>query len=139
MGGPWRLIGATIAVALLGAGVWLLRDATMSTHEPVSPDSRLSVAVDAELRRSEGGQTLLEMVTGKVLMCRLEVRDSDPVGGVEPVRGTPGRFRFVLQPTLDRTDRIQFRGCLEDWNLDHILVDVVDMHDVVDTHDVADG
>ena len=129
MGTPARILAAVVALALLGTGVWLLRDATMSTHSPVPSGSQLAVVIDADTRRAEGGQTLREMATGKVLMCRLEIRDSDPVSGLEPLP-QPGRFRFTLEPTLDDTDRKQFRGCLEDWNLDHILVDVVDMGDV---------
>lgn len=129
MGKSARVIGAVVAVAIVAGGVWLLRGATMSTHSPVPAGSQLAVVIDAETRRAEGGQSLQEMASGKVLMCRLEVRDSDPVAGLERLP-EPGRFRFVLQPTLDDTDRKQFRGCLEDWNLDHVLVDVVEMHDV---------
>lgn len=130
MGSRTQIVLAVVAVALLGIGVWGLRDATISTHDPVPTSSRLAVVIDAETKRSEGGQNLHEMATGKVLMCRLEVRDADPVSGLEQVEGEPGRFRFVLQPTLDDSDRTQFRGCLEDWNLDHILIDVVGMHDL---------
>lgn len=125
-----RVIGALLGVSLLGIGVWVLRDATISTHDPVPESSRLAVVIDAETKRSEGGQNVREMATGKVLMCRLEVRDADPISALEQVDGEPGRFRFVLQPTLDDSDRTQLRGCLEDWNLDHILIDVVRMHDL---------
>ncbi len=36
-----------------------------------------------------------------------------------------GRYRVVLEPDLDQTDRRQLRGCIEDWTIDHLLVDVV--------------
>lgn len=125
---PARAVVALVVVALLGAGVWQLRSATMSTHVTVDPDSRLAVTLEAESHMSETGQSLREMVTAKVGMCRLEVRAADPVG--PPEAGPDGRFRFALQPTLDDTDRVQFRGCLEDWNVDHLLLDVVEMRDV---------
>ncbi|HEY8058449.1 MAG TPA: hypothetical protein VID94_06845, partial [Acidimicrobiales bacterium] len=34
-------------------------------------------------------------------------------------------YRAVLQPAMDQTNRRQFRGCLEDWTLDQLLVDEV--------------
>ena len=38
-------------------------------------------------------------------------------------------YRAVLQPAMDQTNRRQFRGCLEDWTLDQLLVDVVAFED----------
>jgi hypothetical protein len=100
----------------------------MSTHVRMAPDSQLAVTVDADSHGSEPGQSLRDMVAAKVSVCRLEVGASDRVGPLE--RGADGRFRFVLQPSLDDTDRTQFRGCMEDWNVDHLLVDVIEMRDV---------
>lgn len=128
MGTPLRIVITLAVLVLVGGGVWQLRSATMSTHVDMPPESQLAVTVDAETRQSESGQSLADMVMGKVLMCRLEVVTSDPVGPLVPQ--ADGRFRFVLQPSLDDTDRIQFRGCLEDWNVDHLLLDVVEMRDV---------
>lgn len=128
MGVPARIVVALVALVLLGGGVWQLRSATMSTHVPIDPSSQLAVTVEAESNQSETGQSLLEMVTAKVAVCRLEVRTADRVGSFES--GPEGRFSFVLQPGLDETDRVQFRGCLEDWNVDHLLLDVVEMRDV---------
>lgn len=125
---PVRVLVALVVVALIGGGIWQLRSETMSTHVQMPPDSRLAVTVDAESHGSEPGQSLLEMVSAKVAVCRLEVGTSDPVGALEP--GPDGRFRFVLQPSLDSTDRVQFRGCMEDWNVDHLLIDVVEMREV---------
>jgi hypothetical protein len=123
-----RIAVALVALALVGGSVWQLRSATMSRHVVMDPDSRLSVTLDAELRRSETGRSLDAMVTAKASMCRLEVATS--VGQLQG--GSDGRFRLVLQPSLDDTDRVQFRGCMEDWNVDHLLVDVVQMREVAD-------
>lgn len=128
MGAPLRVAVALVVLALLGGGVWQLRSATMSTHTDVDPGSQLAVTVAAEARQSETGQSLLDMVTAKVLTCRLEVRASEPIGPLEPE--ADGRFRFALQPSLDDTDRLQFRGCMEDWNVDHVLIDVLEMREV---------
>jgi hypothetical protein len=116
-----RWMITALAAAALVAGVVVLRDATLSTHQPVPDDSRLAVVVEARIRGGERGQTLEEMTEAQLLACRLEVT-TDPVGPLEPLGD--GRFRLVLQPSLDDTDRRQFRGCLEDWAIDHFQLDV---------------
>lgn len=123
-----RSVVALIAMGALGVGVLALRDATMSVHTSQDPDSRLEVILEAELRNGETGQTLEEYTWAKVLACRTEIAYSDPVGPLEPVaRGDEARFRLVLQPSLDDTDRKQFRGCMEDWTIDHLEVGVHSM------------
>ena len=115
------LLGAA-GLALGVLAVVALREATLSTHEPVEPSSSVVLIVHARTEGAERGQTLDEMVQALVLMCRLEVT-ADIEG---PIRDEgDGRFRTVLQPALDHTDRRQLRGCLEDWTIDHLLVDVV--------------
>jgi hypothetical protein len=104
------------------AGVLALREATLSTHEPLQPGSTTEVSFDAATRSGERDQALAEMVGALVLTCRLEV-SSDLVGDVEAVG--PDRFRAVLTPALDDTNRRQFQGCLEDWTVDHLQTDEV--------------
>lgn len=104
--------------------VFALREATLSTHHAVAPDSTIEVIVEAESRGAERGQSLGEMVEAQLLTCRLEVT-SDLLGPVEHQGG--GRFRAVLSPTLDQTDKRQFRGCMEDWVIDHVRIDVVSL------------
>ena len=104
------------------AGVLALREATLSTHEPLEPGSTTEVRFDAATRSGERDQGLAEMVDALVLACRLEV-SSDLVGDVEAVG--PDRFRAVLTPALDDTNRRQFQGCLEDWTVDHLQTDEV--------------
>ena len=38
---------------------------------------------------------------------------------------SPQRSRLV--PGLDETNRRQFRGCVEDFMIDHLQIDVIDM------------
>ena len=125
-----RVIAALLAAIGLGAAVWYLRDATMSTHTVRHPDSQLVMVLDADVHRSEPGQTLEEHLRAKVLYCRTEVGYSDPVDPPERVDGDEGTFRVVLQPSLDDTDMRQFRGCMEDWNMDQLQVDVREMVDI---------
>jgi hypothetical protein len=35
----------------------------------------------------------------------------------------------VLRPSLDDSDRRQFQGCLDDWRVDGVLLDVESMVD----------
>jgi hypothetical protein len=119
---------AAVAGLFLGAvGMLALRDATLSTHEHVRPDSQLELVMDVRSHGGEHGQTVAEMSAALVLNCRLEV-SSDPVGPIEDLGN--GRFRAVLTPALDTADRRQFRGCLEDWTFDQVRVDVVHLADL---------
>jgi hypothetical protein len=112
------LVGGVLAVGTL-------REATLSTHQPVPPGSQVELVVSAETRGGEPGQSLAEMVESQIVSCRLEVT-SDMVGDVEPV-GDGRTFRAVLSPAMDETNRRQFRGCLEDWHTDHLRMDVVSL------------
>ena len=38
-----------------------------------------------------------------------------------------GRFRAVLTPAMDETNRRQFRGCVEDFMIDHVQIDVIEL------------
>jgi hypothetical protein len=119
---PGRIALGVVGLAVGVLSVFELRVATMSTHSPVDPSSRLDVIVSARTRGGERDQSLREMVEALVLGCRLEVA-ADLDG---PIRDEGnGRFRVALEPSLDKSNRRQLRGCLEDWTIDQLLVDVV--------------
>lgn len=123
-----QVAGGLVAIVALAFGVLSMRDATMSRHQRQSSDSQLEVVLEAELRGGETGQTVAEYAWAKVLVCRTEVVRADPVSELEPLPSEDEhRFRVVLQPSLDDTDRKQFRGCMEDWTIDHLEIDVVSM------------
>lgn len=118
---------ARVALGALGLvigalAVSALREATMSTHHRVAPDSRSEVVVSARSRGAERNQTLGELVEALVLTCRLEVA-SDVDGAIEA--DGDDRFRFDLVPSLDETNRRQFRGCIQDFSIDQLRADVV--------------
>ncbi len=121
-----RVLLALVGLSIGAAGVLALREATLSTHQPVDPDSRLELLLEVEVRGAERTQTPIEITEALLLTCRLEV-NVDPVAEVEHV--DTDVYRAVVQPSLDETDRRQFKGCLEDWSLDHVLVDVLDMEE----------
>ncbi len=123
---PLKLALATIGLAIGIAGVLALRAATLSTHEEV--DARQTVlVVSARTRGGEPGQNLAEMVEAQLLTCRLEVT-SDLAGPIEPLGD--GRFRAVLEPAMDRSNRRQFRGCVEDFITDHLQIDVLELESI---------
>jgi hypothetical protein len=126
-----KLTPARAALGLVGlaigiAGVLALREATLSTHEPVA-GREMELVVSARTQNGEQGQTLAEMVEAQLLTCRLEV-NSDLAGPIEPLGD--GRFRAVLVPAMDQTNSRQFRGCVEDFVTDHVQINVVDFNEV---------
>ena len=128
-----RAVTTVIGLVALAGGLWGLRALTLTTHEPVDPDARLEVVVDAATRQAAAGQGPADLLAAKVAMCRVEVRFADVVEGPAPVdeaEGSRHRFRFVLQPSPGAADRRQLRGCLEDWNLDQAVVGVVSMREL---------
>lgn len=122
-----RVLTGVLGAAGLVVGILAvvaLREATMSTHQSVAAGSRVEVVMDARTRHGEASQTAAEMVDAQLRTCRLQV-DADVVGAVRPAGGH--RFRAVLSPALDETDRRQFRGCMEDWLIDNVRIDVVSL------------
>jgi hypothetical protein len=119
-----RLGLAGLGLAIGGVAVLALMEATLSTHDRVDRSSITVVVVRAQIHGEEYSQTLEEMVEALLLTCRLEV-SSDLDGEPEPHARGDGTFRVVLAPGLDDTNRRQLRGCLEDWTVDHLRVDVL--------------
>ncbi len=122
---PIRLLLGAVGVAIGIVGVVALREATLSTHEPVTA-GETELVVSADTHGGESHQNLPEMVEAQVQTCRLEVT-SDLVGPIESLGD--GRFRAVLSPAMDETNRRQFRGCVEDWVIDHVRINVLELAD----------
>jgi hypothetical protein len=110
-----------VGLAIAYFGVDELADATQSRHQHQPRNSRMELIVHARQKNAEPTQTLAEMVEAQLLACRLEV-NSDYVGDIAAL--DDGHFRAVLRPALDDTNRRQFRGCLEDWVVDGVRIDV---------------
>jgi hypothetical protein len=121
---PVRIALGTIGVVLGVVAVLALRSATMATHQPVDLDSKLELVVAARTHGGESGQTLDEMVHALLLTCRLRV-NADLDGAMQSEGN--GLFRGTLSPSLDASNRREFRGCLEDWAIEHLQVDVISL------------
>jgi hypothetical protein len=117
---PIPILLGVIGLGVGIVGVLVLREATLSTHEKVSGRG-MELVVSAKTKGGEEGQTLTEMVQAQLQACRLEVT-SDLEGPIE--RLGDGRYRAMLVPALDETNRKQFRGCVEDWIIDHVQIGV---------------
>jgi hypothetical protein len=120
---PGRVALGIVGLGLGVVGVLALREATLSTHQRVTGRG-MELLLSAKTKGGEKSQTLSEMVEAQLLACRLEV-NTDLDGPIEPLGN--GRFRAVLALPLDQTNRRQFRGCLEDWIVDHLQLDVVQL------------
>lgn len=126
-----KLRPGLVLLGLIGLGIGVvavlaLREATLSTHQRVAGRG-MELVVSAKTKGGEKSQTLSEMVEAQLLACRLEV-NSDLDGRIEPLGS--GRFRAELALALDQTNRRQFRGCLEDWIVDHLQLDVVQLTEI---------
>jgi hypothetical protein len=120
---PARVLLGAIGLGVGVVAVLALREATLSTHEPVTGDE-MELVVSANTKGGEQNQTLPEMVEAQLQTCRLEVT-SDLAGPIEPLGD--GRFRAVLTPAMDETNRRQFRGCVEDFMIDHVQINVIQL------------
>ena len=120
---PLRLLLGAVGVAIGVVGILALREATLSTHESVAA-AQTELVMSADTKGGERNQTLPEMVEAQLESCRLEVA-SDVDGPIESLG--EGDFRAVLTPALDETNRRQFRGCMEDWVIDHVRINVTEM------------
>ena len=123
---PGRVVLGLIGLGIGVVAVLALREATLSTHQRVAGRG-MELVVSAKTKGGEKSQTLSEMVEAQLLACRLEV-NSDLDGRIEPLGS--GRFRAELALALDQTNRRQFRGCLEDWIVDHLQLDVVQLTEI---------
>ena len=123
---PGRVALGSVGLVVGVIAVIAVRDATLSTHVPAVPGSQVDLVVSARSEGAEPGQTLSEQVQALLLTCRLEV-PADLSGPIRDEGG--GRFRVTLEPALDETDRRQLRGCVEDWTIDQLLVDVIGFED----------
>jgi len=120
---PGRVVLGAIGLGVGIVAVLALREATLSTHEPVTGEE-MELVVSANTKGGEQNQTLIEMVEAQLQTCRLEVT-SDLAEPIQPLGD--GRFRAVLTPAMDETNRRQFRGCVEDFMIDHVQINVIQL------------
>jgi len=117
-----------VVLAVLGAAtIWLAGNA-LTRHGDVPENSALEVTLDVRTRGSTDSDEE-ELAEALVRICHVEVRAALVTGSFRPVG--PSRYRFRLEPSLDRADLRQLRGCLADVRIDHLLASVVSTEELL--------
>lgn len=117
------VVGLILMVAVL-VGIRFLADAALTTHDYVDPESRMEIVVRGRISE-QAEYNLLDGLGSLITFCRLEVGRSAVV--LPPEQISEDQLRFVFQPALDDADQRQFRGCVNDLTVDHLLASVESM------------
>ena len=120
-----RSVAGMVAAVVVVVGVVLLREQTMTRHQPGVPGTATEVIVNAASRNNEPASTVAELTQALVSTCRLEV-DAEPVSDLERL-SSDHRYRLVLAPALDEFDQRQLHGCLEDARINHLQLKVTQL------------
>lgn len=118
-----RNVAGIVAAVAVVVGVVLLREQTMTRHQPGVPGTATEVIVSAATRNNEAASTVTELTHALVSTCRLEV-DAEPISELERLSSEDHRYRLVLAPALDEFDERQLHGCLEDARINHLQLKV---------------
>ena len=128
-----RIIVA-VTVVVLGVGIFVLRETTMSVHRDVPDASHLDVWVSGDSLVKEDPTPRL--TRAHVSLCAAEAVPFSELtafekayGVADPATGLPV-FRFRIEPGADDPDRAQLRGCLEDLRVRHLRLNVLGQHQV---------
>jgi hypothetical protein len=115
-----RVVGVLVFVVAVVVAVVLLRNATMTVHTKMSPTSQLVVDASARWKASiteaENHARALTIACVSETSTRARLRDFRWRGD--------GRFRFWVKPSLDEFDQRQLRGCMSDFRMPQLLVDI---------------
>ena len=121
-----RSVAGMVAAVVVVVGVVLLREQTMTRHQPGVPGTATEVIVSAATRNNEPASTVAELTQALVSTCRLEV-DAEPVSDLERLSRGDHRYRLMLAPALDEFDERQLHGCLEDARINHLQLKVTQL------------
>ncbi len=128
-----RALLSVLGLVAAGLGVVQMAEFTMTRHEPVPPDSRMAVVVEAHTK-GHSPYSRLQMTRSLFMACRLEANATVVEDDFRTVG--PDTFRFVVQPALDDADQRQLRGCLEDSRIDQLQLEVRSIEPVTSRSEV---
>lgn len=127
-------IVVAIVVVVLGVGIFVLRETTMSVHRDVPDASHLDVWVSGDTLVQE--DPAYRLTRSHVALCTAEAIPFSDLTAFEqtdaisdPAADLPV-FRFRVEPGADDPDRAQLRGCLEDLRVRHLRLNVLGQHQV---------
>ena len=124
-----RTVAGVVAAVVVVVGVVLLREQTMTRHQPGVPGTATEVIVTASSRNNEPAATVTELTQALVSTCRLEV-DAEPISDLERLSSEDHRYRIMLAPALDEFDERQLHGCLEDARINHFQLKVTQLRGI---------
>ncbi len=112
-------LGAVTVVAVMG-----LADATQDRRDGPNPGTRSEVVLDVETRdgyeRKVAAQGLWATCQQTVENKRLEAFEA--LGN--------GRFSIIVEPAVGENAERRLVGCLEDFTIDRVLGDVIEVRDL---------
>ncbi len=116
-----KALQVLVAAAVLGAGIYGLREATQNRPDPsyAGQVSELTLRV-----RTKEGYAARVAADGLWAQCRHTVRSRSLAVPISPVRGDS--FQLVVQPAIGAHATRRLVGCLEDATTPGVLGDVVD-------------
>ncbi len=115
-----RAIPTVVAVTVLIVATIFVRSTTMTVHTPMPPNSRL--AVTAEARWRSNPRSAARLARALTIQCVAETKATARIPSFR--WNTDGEFHFVVTPALDKPDRRQLRGCLNDLRMSSLVVTV---------------
>lgn len=122
-----RAIAGIVMAVVVVSGLYVLRATTMS-REKAPPDPGARLVVDFSVTTKDLPAHELPVIASAIFnACRLQAE----AGLQQPLdRLGRDRFRAVLTPAPNATDREQLAGCLSDPTLSHTLSGDVRMREI---------
>lgn len=115
----WVIV-ALVSAALLATAINVLAELTQYRPEPGPVGGRSTYDLVIELRDDSGGETSIARALW--LSCSSNVTSG---ATARIVAAGDGHVTLTVAPQVAKNDDRRFTGCLEDAQLDHVIVDVV--------------
>jgi hypothetical protein len=112
-------LGAVVVVAVLG-----LADATQNRADGLKSGTRSEVVLEVETRNVYDPDVAAQGLWGT---CQQTV-DHKRLRSFEALGD--GRFSIVVEPAIGEHDERRLVGCLEDFTIDRVLGDVIEIRDL---------
>jgi hypothetical protein len=113
------VLGALLVVAVLG-----IADATQNRADGLKSGTRSEVVLEVETRdvHDPDAAALGLWGTCQQTVDHKRLRSFEPLGD--------GRFSIVVEPAIGEHDERRLVGCLEDFTIERVLGDVVEIRDL---------
>lgn len=113
------VIGAVLVVAVLG-----IADATQNRADGLKSGTRSEVILEVDTRNVHDSEVAAQGLWGT---CQQTV-DHKRLRSFEALGD--GRFSIVVEPAIGEHDERRLVGCLEDFTIERVLGDVIEIRDL---------